>query len=112
MALQLSPEIQARIAEKVESGDYPDADAVVDRALDVLNQVECLNHLKKLLTVGAEQATRGELIPYDDAFRAEARRIARERLAAGEQPSPDVCPLARLHIHTTGPTGLLRHPAV
>lgn len=32
MALQLSPENQARITELLERGEYPDADAVIARA--------------------------------------------------------------------------------
>jgi hypothetical protein len=92
MALQISPDIQARIAEKIESGDYPDADAVLDRALDVLGEVERLNHLRSLLAVSAEQVARGELIPYTDELREEIKQSALRRFDAGELPSPDVCP--------------------
>ncbi len=59
MALQISPRNQARITELLEHGDYPDADAVVERALDLLNEVERLNYLKSLLAVSAEQAAKG-----------------------------------------------------
>ena len=92
MALQIRPDIQARIAETIESGDYPDADVVLDRALDVLSKVERLNHLRTRLAVGAEQAARGELIPHDDNLRKEIMQSALRRFEAGELPSPDVCP--------------------
>lgn len=92
MALELSPELESRIAEKVESSGYPDADAVIERALDLLNEVERLDHLSRLIAVGADQAARGEVIPYDDALRAEMRESARRRFAAGEVAGPDVRP--------------------
>ena len=92
MALRLSPEIESRIAEKVESSGYPDADAVVERALDLLNEVERLNHLKSLLAVSTAQAARGEVIPYDDELRAEIKGSTRKRFAAGEVAGPDVRP--------------------
>lgn len=92
MALRISPDIQARIAEKIESGDYPDADAVLDRALDVLGEVERLNHLRRLLAVGAEQVARGEVIPYTEELLEEIKKSALRRFEAGETPSPDVCP--------------------
>jgi Arc/MetJ-type ribon-helix-helix transcriptional regulator len=92
MVLKISPRNEARIIGMVEGGKYSDVDALIDDALALLDERERFNHLRKLLAVGAEQAARGELIPYDDEFRAEARRVARERLAAGEKPSPDVCP--------------------
>lgn len=92
MALQISPENQARITDLLEHGDDPDADAVVERALDLLNEVERLNHLKSLLAVSAEQAARSEVIPYDDELREEIKRSARRRFAAGEVAGPDVRP--------------------
>jgi len=92
MALHISPDIQARIIEKIETGEYPDADAVLDRALDVLGDVERLNHLRSLLAVGAEQVARGEVIPYTDELREEIKRSARRRFAEGERAGPDVRP--------------------
>ncbi len=64
MALQISPGNQARIAELLEHGDYHDDDddddvVAVERALDLLNEVERLNYLKSLLAVSAEQAAKG-----------------------------------------------------
>ena len=92
MALQISPRNQARITELLEHGDYPDADAVVERALDLLNEVERLNYLKSLLAVSAEQAARGEVIPYDNELREEIKGSARRRFAAGEVAGPEARP--------------------
>lgn len=92
MALQLSPKSQARITEIIEIGDYPDADAVVDRALELLSEQVRLGKLRELVGAGAAQARRGELIPYDEKFREDARRSALRRFAEGDVPGPDVCP--------------------
>jgi Arc/MetJ-type ribon-helix-helix transcriptional regulator len=64
MALTLSPNIQARIAEMVEHGDYPDADAVVERALDLLNDDEQYNELKRLIAVGVDEVAQGKVVEF------------------------------------------------
>lgn len=92
MALQLSHKNQARITEMVEQGDYPDADTVVERALELLSERERLVRLRELVALGVEQANRGELIEYNQEFREEAMRSALRRFAEGDVPSPDVCP--------------------
>jgi antitoxin ParD1/3/4 len=92
MALHLNPKTEALINDKMATSDYTDADAMIEKALAVLEEYERLLHLRELLAVGAEQADRGEVIPYDDEFRTKARENALRRLAAGESPSPDVCP--------------------
>ena len=92
MALHLSPRIQSRITEMLANGDYPDADAMLDEALELLAERERFLELKRLMAVSVEQAERGELIPYDEAFREEAKRSVMRRFAEGDVPSPDVCP--------------------
>lgn len=92
MALHLSPKTQARIQDKMANSDYPDADTMIELALDQLEEHERLLHLRELLAVGAEQVARGEVVPYDDEFRRTARENALRRLAAGERAGPDVRP--------------------
>jgi Arc/MetJ-type ribon-helix-helix transcriptional regulator len=92
MALQLSPRIQQRISEKVASGAYPDADTVIEKALDQLSEHEKFVRLKALIAVGVEQTERGETIEYTQELRREIRESARRRYLAGEKPDPDVCP--------------------
>ncbi len=92
MALEISPGIQARIADIAEHGDYDSIDDILDDALTLLEERERFQHLKRLLAVGIEQAARGELIPYTDELREEIKQSALRRFEAGELPSPDVCP--------------------
>jgi len=92
MVLQVSPKIQARITDLVAKGDYADADAMLEQALDLLFEDDRLNHLRGLVAKGVEQARRGELIEYNEQFREDAKRSALRRLAKGDVPEPDVCP--------------------
>jgi hypothetical protein len=92
MALQISSRNQARITDMIEHGKFADVDTIIDKALTLLEERERFLHLKRLLAVGAEQAARGELIPYTDELREEIKRSARERFAAGEVAGPDVRP--------------------
>ena len=92
MALQLSHKNQARITKMVEQGDYPDADTVVERALELLSERERFLELKAMIAIGVEQAQRGELIEYNEQFREDAKREALRRFAAGETAGPDVRP--------------------
>lgn len=92
MAVQLSPRNQAWITELVEHGDFPDADTVVEQALDLLAERERFLELKAMIAVSVEQAQRGELFEYHEQFRQDAKRDALRRFAAGEVAGPDVRP--------------------
>jgi Arc/MetJ-type ribon-helix-helix transcriptional regulator len=92
MALQLSPKIQARIAEMVDHGDYPDADAMLEEALELLAEHERLVELKAMIAVGVDQARRGEVVEYNEQFRIDAKREALRRFSEGEVAGPDVRP--------------------
>lgn len=76
MALQLSPTIEARISKMVAKGDYADVDAMLDEALSLLSEHEQLIRLRAMSAIGAEQAERGEVVEYNQAFRDEAKRSA------------------------------------
>ena len=92
MVLQLSPKIQARITDMVARGDYPDADAMLEQALELLTERERLMRLRKLVAIGVEQANRGDVVEYNDQFRKESKQAALKRFAAGETADPDVRP--------------------
>ena len=92
MAIELSPRIQALIAETVEQQHYPDANALIDDALAALISQRQIAHLSALLQVGIDQADRGELIPLTTELREKMRQDARRRFAAGERAGPDVRP--------------------
>lgn len=88
MSIQLAPAIEARIHERVERGHYPDADAVVDEALRVLEARDRRAKLRELLQVALDQVDRGEIIEMTDDFWLNIMREAREANRRGD-PIPD-----------------------
>ncbi|HYI26200.1 MAG TPA: hypothetical protein VD767_12385 [Thermomicrobiales bacterium] len=88
MALQISPEIQARIIEMVERGDYADADEILGEALDQLE----LATLRQLLAEGASDIEAGRVVEYTPELLEETKLEALRRFAEGERAGPDVRP--------------------
>ncbi len=80
MNVSLTPELEALIHEKVESGMYGSASEVVREALRLLQQRDQayrarLAEIRREIAVGTRQADRGELHELDAAtLKAEARR--------------------------------------
>jgi antitoxin ParD1/3/4 len=92
MSVTLTPQIEAMIRERVESGQYDNADDVMREALRLLEEREKLDHLRSLLAVGLEQLQRGEGIEFTAERAEEIRRSAKEAYLRGDKPKPDVCP--------------------
>lgn len=74
MEIQLSPELEQIVKDKVASGMYPDADEFVREA--ILRTVERdylkRKRLNEAIAIGIEQAKRGELVDLDmDQINAE-----------------------------------------
>lgn len=92
MSVTLTPEIEAKIRERVDSGRYDDASAVVGDALQLLEERERLEHMRVLLEVGRQDALRGDLIEFTPEWIEDLHRRVEERFQRGEEPNPDVCP--------------------
>ena len=92
MTVTLTPQLEAKIRQRVESGRYPDASDVVGEARRLLEEREKLEHLRSLLEVGLKQARRGELIEFTPERAKEIHRRAKEAILRGDEPKPDVCP--------------------
>jgi antitoxin ParD1/3/4 len=93
MAIQLPPDVEERIRQKVQRGDFPDAGEVVREAMRLLDEQERqLAHLRAALQIGLDQLDRGEGVPFTPELVASMRRNAEERFRRGERPSPDVTP--------------------
>lgn len=88
MSIQLAPTIEAKINERIERGPYPDADAVVDEALHLLDVRDRKATLRALIQEGLDEAARGELIEMDDDFWPSLMREADEEDRLGI-PIPD-----------------------
>jgi len=69
MHISLTPQLESRIKEKVNSGLYNNSSEVVREALrfmeeneNIIQQMK-LNHLRQAVATGADQAERGEFSP-------------------------------------------------
>jgi antitoxin ParD1/3/4 len=93
MAIQLPADVEARIRQKVERGDFPDAGEVVREAMRLLEaQERQLAELRAKLQAGLDQLDRGEGVPFTPELVSQMRRDAEARFRRGEQPNPDVVP--------------------
>lgn len=83
MSLQLPPEFERAVLQRVQSGQYPSADAVFAACLDLLEREERdydekLEWLQRELDVGIAEIERGEVIEGELAV-AEALAELRQR---------------------------------
>jgi antitoxin ParD1/3/4 len=92
MNVSLTPELEAMIHKRVETGRYNNASEVVRDALRHLEEFERTEHLRSLLAEALEEAQRGDLVEWTPELMDEIDRRAEERFLRGEEPDPDVCP--------------------
>jgi putative addiction module CopG family antidote len=83
MNIELDPKLKQYLRQKVESGAFPSESAAISDALALARAQEELTtedvaELRAMIAVGAEQADRGEVAPWDPA---ELKKRLREQLA-------------------------------
>ena len=89
MSVPLTPHAESRIRELVESGHYPDAAAVIDKALEALDAQEQARFLKlrELVRAGFEG---GPGVELTDELWEEMEREVDEAYRCGDDPPPHV----------------------
>lgn len=93
MTIQIPADVEARIREKVERGDFSDAGELIREALRLLDEHERkLERLRVKLQAGLKQLDWGEGVPFTPELVNQMRRDAEERFHRGEGPNPDVGP--------------------
>jgi len=93
MTIQLPTDIEDRIRQRVERGDFLDAGEVVRAAMRLLDEQERqLEELRAKLQSGIDQLDRGDGAPFTSELVAQMRRNTRDRFHRGERPNPDVAP--------------------
>lgn len=90
MVVSLTPQIEAMIQQRLDSGRYSDASEVVQEALRLLEERDQHQHLRGLLEEGLEEERRGELIDFTPELLEDITRSAHERFLRGEDPDPNV----------------------
>jgi putative addiction module CopG family antidote len=88
MVVTLSPQTEALIQQKVNRGEYEDANELVERAVQLLDEHDRRQRLIAALAKGEE----GEAIEWTPELSEQLSRSAEERFRRGELPDPDVCP--------------------
>ncbi len=91
MSVTLTPQAEQHIRDLVERGDYPDAAAVIERALEALKDQEEAKFLKlrELVLAGHNS---GPGVELTDELWDEMERRSEERFLRGDEPAPHVCP--------------------
>jgi putative addiction module CopG family antidote len=91
MTVTLSHTVEEQIRHWIDTGRYPDADAVMLKALEALEAQEPARFLetRELILAGFASGNYRELTPE---LTDEMERRAQERFGRGEKPSPHVCP--------------------
>jgi antitoxin ParD1/3/4 len=93
MSIHLPIDVEERIREKVESGQYDDASDVIRAAMRLLDRRDQrLQELRASVAEGLAAIERGEGIELTPELWEEIEREADERMRQGAQPKPDVCP--------------------
>ena len=89
MPIELSPQTEALIREKVKQGLYANADEAIAAAVRLLDEHDRhMTRLRAAIAAGEE----GEALPWTPALMDKLTREAEEMRHRGETPNPDVCP--------------------
>ena len=93
MVAHLTPQLETRIAKLVSSGNYADADDVIEKAVSLLEERERkLAWLRAELAIGEEQERRGEVAELTDERFEAIKRQARENMRLGKPIRDAVTP--------------------
>ncbi len=89
MPIQLTPQAEAIIREKVTSGLYADPETAITTAVQLLEEHDRrVQRLREAIAEGEE----GEALPWTPELMDQLRREAKEMQRREEAPDPDVCP--------------------
>ena len=92
MTIQLTPQLESIVKSLVESGDYHDQDEVIAEAILLLDDEQKLRVLRAALAEAEEEIARGECEEWTPELRTRLSAEARQMVAEGRKPNPDVCP--------------------
>ncbi len=92
MNVSLTPQLEALIQQKVESGQYDDASDVIREALETLEARDQFERIRAAIAVGLQQVERGEDTPWTSGSFQELLREAAEDERRGLPISDDVRP--------------------
>jgi antitoxin ParD1/3/4 len=98
MNVTLTPELEAIIQQKIESGDFSDEGEVVQEALRQMHERDCrLAWLRAEVAKGLEDIEQGRTIPYTPQLMDEIRERAIENARRGKPVKDAVKPKVADH---------------
>lgn len=92
MNVELPPRLEALVREKVDSGLYDDASAVVEDALRQLDERHRHDRLRAAIAVGDAEVARGEVVDWTPDFMEQLKAEADEEDRLGLPIDDDVVP--------------------
>jgi antitoxin ParD1/3/4 len=92
MNISLTPQLEAMIREKVESGLYNNSSEVVREALRLIEQRDKEELLRAATAAGIAAADRGDAVEWSPQRVSQIWQDAMQAAATGEKPNPEVCP--------------------
>jgi antitoxin ParD1/3/4 len=93
MSITVPADLEERIREKVESGQYDDPSDVIRTAMRLLDKRDQrLQELRASIQEGLAAIERGEGKELTSELMEEISREASKRARLGVVPKPDVCP--------------------
>lgn len=92
MHINLTPQLEELVRQKVASGLYNNASEVIREALRVLDEHGRVRHeaLRDAIAIGYAQSERDEVRPLTPELRAEIERNVEQKIATGQRPKADV----------------------
>jgi antitoxin ParD1/3/4 len=92
MNVSLTPQLEALVRSKVESGRYNNASEVVREALRLLESRDRLERLRAAIAIGDTEYARGEGDEWTPELRSRLEREAAEEDRLGTPIDDDVAP--------------------
>lgn len=93
MALRVPADLEERIRQKVESGEYDDAVEVIRAAMRLLDRRDAqLQELRASIAEGLAAIERGEGVEWTPELMAKIDQEVDEQIRLGLPVDPDVCP--------------------
>lgn len=101
MNVNLTPQLEEMVRQKVATGLYNSASEVIREALRLMGEQDRvrLEALRAAVAVGLAQAERGEVAAWSPELHTTIRRRAVEKAATGERPKTDVLPRSSGRVH-------------
>jgi putative addiction module CopG family antidote len=92
MRIELDAEVVERIQQRVENGHYADVRAVVREAMQLLEEREKHDYVRRALAAAITQAEQGDEVEWTPDLMGRLVEESEEMYRQGITPHPDILP--------------------